>query len=414
MGLFARALAGQPTEQRNWLTDDDWMWSGGATASGATVTRESALRISTVYRCVNLLADVISTLPKDIVVSIGSGRFVEERDRPFWLTYPYPADPTITADEHFSQVVVSLALDGNAYVLAPNGVDYADALLVLDPRQVEVTRGRGMVPVYTLLNDRGQRTGEVGPHEMLHITRLRLPGQMKGLSVLEQARQAFGLGITAEEYGARYFGQGTTLSYGVEVPGAMTDAQREDLRANLKQRHAGTKNAHQVAVLTNAAKFVTGLGVTNEQAQFLELRKFTVEDIARWFGVPPHLVGSQEPGSSSYDSVDKTSLNFGKFNISPFVSRIEGQYNRLVKVPDNIGAPNATASFHMDLRGLERADIKTRYESYQLGVMNGFLKPNEPRAWEDLPPLPGGDKTYMQQQMVPLGSTAGTAVTGAA
>lgn len=409
MGIFARSLADWPTPDEMTASEfrDDYLWAGTSTASGRRVNRESAMQLSTVWACVRLLTNAIATLPTDIIVSIGGRRF-PEFTKPPWLAAPDPEDPTMTPTEHFAQVAASVLLDGNFFTLCPNSVFEPSPLIVLDPRRVGI-RKEGRSPLYDVRDDRGQLIATVDAMHMLHGFWIRLPGQLRGLSPLEAARQGIGLGLTAEEFGARYFGQGTTLSYGVEVPGPMTDQQREDLRANLKQRHAGTKNAHSVAVLTNQAKFVTGLGVTNEQAQFLELRKFQVEDICRWYGVPPHMVGSQEPGASSYNSVEQRSLEFREYAVLPLGRRIEDPYQRIVEPPDQVRARGATAAFHFNFAAIARADLKTRYEAYDVGIRSGVLKPNESRALEDLPPVPGGDLTYMQSQMVPLGTSVSPA-----
>jgi HK97 family phage portal protein len=340
------------------------------------------------------------------VVSIGTQRFTEF-ERPTWLTSPDPADPTMTGTEHFAQVATSLLLEGNFFTFCPNSVFDPSVLIVLDPRRVEI-KSNGRQPHYEIRDDMGRLVATVDAMRMLHGAWIRLPGQLRGLSPIEAARQGIGLGVTAEEFGSRFFGQGTTLSYGVEVPGPMTDQQREDLRANLMKRSAGVGRSHSVQVLTNNAKFVTGLGITNEQSQFLELRKFQVEDIARWFGVPPHMLGSQEPGASSYNSVEQRGLEFREYAVLPLVRRIEDPYQRLVEVPDRLRASRATAAMRFNLSALARADIKTRYEAYAQGINAGVLKPNETRALEELPPVPGGDVTYMQQQMVPLGTMPGT------
>lgn len=397
------SLFGQSTdERRDWLSDDDSMFEGRVTASGQRVTRESALGLSTVWACVRLLTNAIATLPADIVVSLGATRFTLDRpdERPGWLSTPDPSDPTMTSTEHFAQVAASLLLDGNFFTWAPRGVFSPSPLIVLDPRRVEVKRG----PVYEITNEYGQVIERTDAMHMLHGAWLKMPGAVRGLSPIEAARQGIGLGLIAEEFGARFFGQGTTLSYGVEIPGPVTDDQRETLRANLKKRHSGTARAHDVAVLHSGAKFVTGLGVTNEQAQFLELRKFTVEDIARWYGVPPHMVGSQEPGASSYNSVEQRSLEFREYAVLPLVRRIEDPYQRLVEVPNRLRGANASASFRFNIDAIARADIKTRFEAYGAGVTAGILKPDEARALENLAPVPGGNVTYMQQQMVPLGT----------
>lgn len=399
MSLFD-ALFPPATERRSWLHDDDALWGIAPTASGAVVTRDSAMRLSTVWACVRLLTNTIASLPTEIIVSI-AGRKFPEYTKPDWLLAPDPADPTMTPVEHFAQVTTSILLDGNFFVYAPDTVFSPSPLIVLDPRRVEI-RNDGRAPRYDILDEYGRVKTTVDAMHMLHGVWIKLPGQLRGISPIEAARQGIGLGLTAEEFGARFFGQGTTLSYGVEVPGPMTDQQREELRGNLKQRHAGTRNAHSVSVLTNGAKFVPGLGVTNEQAQFLELRKFQVEDIARIFGVPPHMVGSQEPGASSYNSVEQRSLEFREYAVLPLIRRIEDPYQRLVEPPTAL--TGATAAFRFNIEGIARADLKTRYESYNTGIMAGVLKPNEARALEDLPPVPGGDVTYMQQQMVPLGT----------
>jgi HK97 family phage portal protein len=394
-----------PTERRDWLSDDDWMFEGTATASGARVNRDSAMRLSTVWACVRLLTNTVATLPRDIVITLGPTSFALDRpdEIPPWLSSPYPADPTMTATEHFAQVTASLLLDGNAFTYVPGSVDYPDNLIVLDPRRVEI-KADGLVPYYIIRNSAGEKVAEVDAMSMLHSTWLKMPGALRGLSPVESARQGIGLGLSAEEFGSRFFGQGAALSFGVEVPGSLTEDQKEDLRKALRKKYGGTQNSHSVGVLTGGAKFATGLGITNEQMQFLELRKFGVEDIARWFGVPPHLVGSQEPGASSYNSVEQRSLEFRQYSVLPLVRRIEDAYQRLVDVPARL-RPDGRASFRFNLEGLARADMKTRYESYQLGINGGFLKPNDARSLENLGPVPGGDATYMQSQMVPLGTS---------
>lgn len=401
MGMFAPAV-------RAALTEDDFFRDdfGRSTVSGQRVSATSSTRVTVVLRCVKLLTDAISTLSKDVVISIGGQRFTEFQ-RPQWLTSPTPADPSITDVEHFSQVVGAMALEGDSFTFVPDGIHPLDGIVgrgyleVLDPRHVNVRRG----PLYDILDQYGRVVETVGPDRMLHISWYRPAGRLRGLSPIEEARQAVGLALGTEEFAARFFGQGATMALGVEVPGALTSAQRDDLREGLEGLYSGTRNAHRIGVVTGGAKLVTGLGVNNDQAQFLESRKFSVEDIARLFGVPPHLVGSQEPGASSYSSVEERSLEFAKFNIAPWVSRITAQYSRLVSVPERLEGTGATARFAMDLRSLERADIKTRYEAYSLAVGGPWLEPNVPRALEDLPPIAGGDSIHVQSQMVPLGTT---------
>lgn len=400
MGMFSPTV-------RAALTEDDFFRDdlGRQTVSGQRVSATTSTRVTVVLRCVKLLTDVIATLSKDVVISIGGQRYTEFA-KPDWLTNPVPSDPSMTDVEHFSQVVGAMALHGDSFTFVPGGIHPLDGIVgrgqleVLDPRHVNVKRG----PRYDILDQYGKVIETVGPERMLHVSWYRPAGSLRGLSPIEEARQAIGLALGTEEFAARFFGQGATMAIGLEVPGLLDEKQRTDLVTGLEGLYAGTRKAHRIGVVTGGTKFVTGLGVSNDQAQFLESRKFSVEDIARLFGVPPHLVGSQEPGASSYSSVEQRSLEFAKFNIAPWVSRITAQYSRLVSVPTRLEGSGASARFAMDLRSLERADIKTRYEAYNLAVGGPWLEPNIPRALEDLAPIEGGDKIHVQSQMVPLGT----------
>lgn len=387
-----------------WLTRDDS--DAPLTGSGVRVTTTNAMRLSTVWACVRLLSNTIATLPTEIIVQLGATRFPEFQ-KPSWLTNPNPADPSMTPTEYFAQLTTSLLLEGNFFVYCPYTVMDPSVLIVLNPAAVTIKRSgeNNLVPTYEVRGDTGQVTLTTDAMHMLHGVWMRLPGSLRGLSPIDAARQGIGSGLAAEDFAGRYFGHGSALSFGVEVPGALNEPQKAQLRDALRESYAGLARSHSVGVLTGGAKFITGLGVTNEQAQFLETRKFTVEDIAgRIYGVPPHMVGSQEPGASSYSSVEQRSLEFRTYSLLALVRRIEDPHQRLVEPPAAFRGRGATATFRINVDGLARADLKSRYEAYSVGTQGGILKPNEARALEDLPPVPGGDVTYMQAQYLPLGS----------
>lgn len=379
MGIFSRRAA-RTDEVRavaDFATEDGF--EERPTHAGVRVTQRSALQLSAVWACVRLLTGTLAGLPAEVVVQDGRARRVID-DEPLWLNEPNPSDPTMTWGEYISQVTASLLLDGNAFSYVDGGTDAPGRLLVLDPSRVEVEY-EAMTPMYTVRGDRGEVVAHVGPEKMLHATWVRLPGTIRGVSPIEVCRQGIGHAMAAEEFGSRFFGQGTNLALGIEVAGSLTDEQKDDLVATFRAKHGGVRKSHGVGIVTGGAKFVSGLGVTNEQAQFLETRKFGVEDIARIFGVPPHMLGSQEPGASSYNSVEQRALEFRQYSVLSLVRRIEDPHSRLLPPGQ---------SLRLNLEGLARADLKTRFDAYSVGV-GKFLAVNEVRALEDLPPIDGGD-----------------------
>ena len=399
MGVLARRLeeirgAG---DDPGWLTRDDGETAGTNTAAGVRVNARVALGLTTVWRCVDLLSSSVSQAPKDIIVKVG-GKSFPEFGKPSWLVRPHPDDPTYTANDYFGQVATSLLLDGNYFVLVMPSVDDPIVLNVLSPARVEVKAG----PIYSIKDANGAEIRAVGPDQMLHGTWVRPAGMNRGISPLEVLRRAIGNAVGAEDHAGRFFGQGAALSFGVEVPGSLTKDQKTEMSENLRARYVGAANSHAIGLLTAGAKFVTGLAPTPEQAQMLATRKFSVEDLCRPYGVPPNMAGSQEPGASSYASADIWREEFRDYAALPLATRLESQHNRLVKVPDSISDPNASAQFKFNLDHVARTNILTRYQAYEAGVRGGFLMPDEVRALEDRQPAAGGDRLYMQSQNVPL------------
>ncbi len=413
MGLLAQAFA-ERDEVRNrseWLSDDDDQLMGPRTAAGVRVNRSAALGLTTIWRCVDLLSSAVSQSPKDIIVKVG-GRSFPEFQKPSWLTMPNPLDPTYTINDYFSQVAISLLMDGNFFVSVYPYVLDPQVLTVLNPTLVDVKKG----PIYEVRDINGRVVSRLGPMEVLHGTWIRPAGALRGISPLESLRQAMGNAIAAEEHAGRFFGQGAALSFGVEVPYKLDNEKREDLRKSLKAKYAGLSNSHAIGVLSEGAKFVDGLAPTPEQAQMLATRKFSVEDLCRPYGVPPNMAGSQEPGASSYASADVWRDEFRDYAVLPLTTRIEIHHNRLVQVPDTINDPNATAQFRFNLDHVARTSLLSRYQAYEVAVRGGFKTPAQIRALEDDAPVDPkatdpAEKLYMQQQMVPIGDLGATRAT---
>lgn len=395
MGLLA-----QRWEQRNdpgWLNRDDGDDGHSPLAvAGVRVNRSTALGLTTVWRCWDLISSAIAMAPRDVIVKVG-GKSFPEFAPPDWLATPDPTDPTMTADAHFGQVALSLIADGNFFThVYPHVLD-PQVLTVLDPGRVDVKPG----PTYVIKDELGHVIRTVGPEEMLHGWWIKPAGARRGIAPLDAMRVAFGAALATQEQAARFFGQGASLSFGVEVPGPMDRQKKDEMRENLRKKYAGLQNSHAIGVLTHGAKFVTGLTPTPEQAQFLATREFGVEDLSRPYGVPAAMANSTQPGAASFASTDNYDKWFKEHGVQPRASTIESQYRRLLQLPPGL-TPPASIQFKFNLDVTLRSSLTARYQSYGEGIQKGFLTPNEARALEDLQAIDGGDELYMQQQMVPI------------
>ena len=289
---------------------------GTSTYSGVSITQDNSLRLSTVYACVRLLADTVSTLPVDSFVRRDGVR-TPFRPRPLWLDIPDP-DLGTTRDEHFTQVMVSLLLDGNAFVrVVRDAAGEVLALIVLDPKRVEVRRNDAYQIEYKL------RDTDVvlAKSEVLHITEMRKPGALRGTSRIDELKEVFGLSAALDEFASRFFGQGSQTTGVIEVPGALTREQAKDLVDSFEEGHKGLARSHRPGVLFGGAKF-SKTGVDPNEAQMLESRKMQVEEIARAFRVPLHMLSTAIPGAMSYASVEQNAIQFATYTIRPYLSQI--------------------------------------------------------------------------------------------
>lgn len=400
MGFLADRFAELRFDPGRWLTEDD-DYNGPISTAGVRVNRNSALALSTVWRCIDLLSSAVSQAPKDAILKVGSRSF-PEFGKPAWMSQPEPGNPAMTLNEHVAQVAVSLLLDGNFFTYVFPHVLDPQLVISLDPRRIVVRRNGVAAPEYDILDRFGDVSNTVGPMEMLHGTWLRPPGELRGLAPLEVLRQSFGGAIASQDFSNRFFGQGASLAFGVEVPGSLDKTQKDQLAESLRKKHAGLQNSHAIGVLTGGAKFVSGLAPTPEQSQMLATREFQREDLAAIYGVPPHYVNAQKAGASSRASAEVYGADLKAMAILPLAERIEPHYSRLLSVPDSVTAPNASMQFKFNLDHFARADTYARAQALEVYVRSGQLTPNEARGLEDNPPLPGGERLYMQAQMTPI------------
>jgi len=352
-----------------WVNDETPLIG---TESGAFVTQDSSLAVSTVFSCVNLISSTIGALPVDAYTRFNGNR-VPLRPKPEWVTRPDIENSRI---EHYQSVIVSLLLDGNAFirVFRKNGVIVS--LIALDPTLVRVVRVRPGVLNY-FYNEQ-----QIKADDILHIKDLVRPNHLRGLSRVDELKEEIGLASALRSFAARFFGQGATAQLAIETNGAaLTPEQARGLADSVSKRHGGYRNAHKAIVVNNAT--IKKIGTDPSEAQMIEARRLQVENICAIFGVSPTLIGVTTPGAMSYASVEQNTLNFVKFCLQPIIQKLEEAYSSLIVLEQGF------IKFSLD--ALLRADYATRVAGYSSALQAGWMSINDVRAFEDMRPAEGGD-----------------------
>jgi HK97 family phage portal protein len=338
--------------------------------SATVVNQETVFTVNAIFSAVSLISDTISTLPVDSYIRL-DGLRRPFRPRPAWVTKP---DVDTTKEAFYGAVIVSMLLDGNAFIrVYANRRGEITNLVVLNPIDVEIRRnGVGRV-MYEVKGESKMLSSE----NVIHVPDVVRPGAIRGVSRVEALKEDFGLAIALRSYAARFFGSGATTQGIIEYPNKLTGEQAKMLQENFDSRHKGWKRSHRTGILSGGATYKT-TSVTNDQAQFIDSRRMAVEDVARAFNVPPHLLGL--PGTNSYASVEQNNLAWVIHCLRPIVQKLESAFSPLMsRYP---GGETAFIKFNLD--GLLRADINSRMSAYSTGLLSGFLTINDVRRLEDL------------------------------
>lgn len=342
--------------------------------AGTNVTEKSVFQINAVYRAVSLIADTISTLPIDVYVNRDGSRF-SFRPKPQWLIQPDIAFPK---EAFYNQVIVSLLIDGNCFIrLFSNRQGEIVNMVVLNPTQVEVKRNGDGRLRFTVEGEERQLTQD----DILFIPDLIQPGAVRGLSRVKMLKEDFGLAIALRNFAATFFGSGTSMNGVIEFPGNLSAEQAKGLSEAFDARHRGWRRGHKTGVLTGGATF-KATQIDPEKSQAAESRRLSVEDVARAFGVPNHLMGI--PGTTSYASVEESNRQFISSTLRPIATKIETGLTSLM--PRYAGGETAFVRFNFD--ALLRSDLMSRASAYSTGLQSGWLSVNDVRRLEDMVSIP--------------------------
>lgn len=389
---IARSLLS--ASQRAVYASDVWnRWAAGgdlpssSTAAGVTVTREAALRTSAVFACVRLLSEDVATLPVQTFRRDGARR--RPVPRPPWMSRP---NPEFTWVEVMQQAMAGLLTDGNGPIeIVRDRFAEPVELWPRDPQTVHMERDGSGNPLWRVVPHSGQ-SYTLPWENLLYLRGFTLPGQSKGLSPIGFARETIGEGAAAQQFGAKFFGQGAYAGGVIEFPGEATQEQVDEFIANWKRHHQGTQNAHKPGVLTGGASW-RQVSIPPQDAQFIESRKFSVNEIARFYRVPPHKIGDLE--RATFSNIEQQAIEYVVDSLRPWLVRLEATLTALLP-------PGVFPKWNVE--GLLRGDTLARYQAYTQARTAGWMSVNEIRALEDLNPVANGDSYIQPLNYGPLGS----------
>lgn len=347
-------------------------YDGMATEAGVAVNSENALTINAVFSAVSLISDTISTLPVAAYErSSGERRYLVPQ--PVWVNRP---DIEIPSNAFWQSVLVSLLLDGNSFTRVwRDEQGEVVNLMQLNPYNVQIKRNAVGGLMFIVDGEKKALTKD----EIIWIPDLLKPGAIRGVARVEALKENFGLALALQNFAARFFGQGASMAGVIEFPTALTAEQAKNLSSAFDNRHGGWRKSGRTGVLSGGATFKP-TSASNDQSQMIESRRLAVEDVARVFNIPPHLLAL--PGFNSYASVEQSNIQFTIHTIRPLVGKLESAFGWLLP----------KGSFlRWNLDGLLRGDFSSRMQGYSVGSQAGFLSINDIRSLEDLPSVDNGD-----------------------
>lgn len=371
----------------------------GPTSAGKIVDERTSLTQTAVYACVRILSESIGSIPLHVYSYKEDGGKEKDRNHPLYRLLHDEPNKEMTSFIFRETMMCHLLLWGNAYAqIVRNGRNQVIALYPLKPSKVEVNRNSSgeLEYIYQKERDEYGRIEKIRlrKEEVLHIPGLGFDG-LVGYSPIAMAKNAIGMALATEEYGATFFSNGANPGGILEHPGIVKDPDK--LRESW-QTQFSKSNANKIAVLEEGMKF-TPMSIPPDQAQFLETRKFQINEIARIFRIPPHMIGDLE--KSSFSNIEQQSLEFVKYTLDPWVVRWEQALQKTLLLEKE--KDKYLIKFNLD--GLLRGDYQSRMNGYAIGRQNGWMSANDIRELENLNKISkeeGGDLYLVNGNMLPL------------
>ena len=401
MGFFSGIFHSRDAP-RNSTSGSAYRFFMGSSTSGKHVNERSAMQMTAVYSCVRILSEAVAGLPLHLYQYTDKSSKEKAVDNPLYFLLHDEPNTEMTSFVFRETLMTHLLLWGNAYSqIIRNGKGEVIGLYPLMPDRMTVNRDeKGQLYYEYMVSSDDAKTLKDGTVRLSHYDVLHIPGLgfdgLVGYSPIAMAKNAIGLAIAAEEYGSKFYANGATPSGILEYPGTVKDPDK--VRESWNAGFGGSSNAHKIAVLEEGMKY-TPISISPNEAQFLETRKFQINEIARIFRVPPHMVGDLE--KSSFSNIEQQSLEFVKYTLEPWLVRWEQAMQRALIPQDD--KSKYFIKFNVD--GLLRGDYQSRMQGYATARQNGWMSANDIRELENLDHIPaedGGDLYLINGNMMPL------------
>jgi HK97 family phage portal protein len=360
--------------------------------SGQIVSGGAAMQLAAVFACVRLIAETVATIPIELKQPDPTGKLMLAPNSRTYQMLAYAPNADMTAVEFWEMMLASMCLWGNAYALKSKISGRVVALIPFRPEFMTVFRNAQGAIQYSYM--RGATKELYNADDMLHIKGFGIDG-LTGASPVLFGRQTIGRSIATDQASGNVFRSGMSASGFISYDKALTPAIREEVRASV-EKFTGSANAGKTMVLENGMTY-KGMSMNPDDAQLLETRVFNVEEVCRWFGVPPVLIGQVAKSSSWASSLENTTLGWIKFGLRAYLVRIEQALTRALNP-----APGTVICFN--LKELERGDLASRTAYNASAAQNGYATRNEIRGWEGLPPSdePNANALTVQLNLSPL------------
>ena len=357
--------------------------------NSTTIDNDKALTLTAVWCAIRLLSESVSSLPCSVYTKQANGDKVEDTKSRIYNLLKYRPNNYQKKITFFEYIMMSICTDGNSYVqIVRDGSGRPSQLIPISPDTVDVVINDGEL-FYQI-----DSVGILDSADVLHFKTLTDNG-IDGISPIDQCKKALSWGLNVEEFGDTFFKNGAKPSSVLSTDRALSEQAIERLKNSFSNTYAKLKNSNSTIILEEGLAFKP-ISISPEQAQFLSSRQFGIEEVARIFNIPPHML--KDLSKSSFNNIEMQSQEFVTYTLMPYISRIENEMNYKLFRSNDVGK----TFIEFNVNGLLRGDVKTRNEAYKTAITNGYMSINEVRQKENLNSIEGGDKHFMQLNMTTI------------